>query len=64
MAFATQISDYIYDGVPTVSKPPLTLGHEIAGTVVAGDEEWVLGKEVIIPAVMPAPSQMHFFVRR
>jgi 6-hydroxycyclohex-1-ene-1-carbonyl-CoA dehydrogenase len=43
---------YFYDGVPTVSKPPLTLGHEIAGTVVAGDETWI-GKEVIIPAVMP-----------
>ena len=26
---------YFYDGVPTVSKPPLTLGHEISGTVVA-----------------------------
>ncbi len=43
---------YYYDGVPTVNKPPLTLGHEISGTVVAGDEKWV-GKEVIIPAVMP-----------
>ena len=43
---------YFYDGVPTVSKPPLTLGHEIAGTVVAGDAAWI-GKEVIIPAVMP-----------
>jgi len=43
---------YFYDGVPTVSKPPLTLGHEIAGTVVAGDNAWI-GKEVIIPAVMP-----------
>ena len=43
---------YFYDGVPTVSKPPLTLGHEISGVVVAGDEKWV-GKEVIIPAVMP-----------
>ncbi|MBW2027758.1 MAG: 6-hydroxycyclohex-1-ene-1-carbonyl-CoA dehydrogenase [Deltaproteobacteria bacterium] len=43
---------YFFDGVPTVSKPPLTLGHEISGTVVAGDESWV-GKEVIIPAVMP-----------
>lgn len=43
---------YFYDGVPTVSKPPLTLGHEISGTVVAGDEKWI-GKEVIIPAVMP-----------
>jgi len=43
---------YFYDGVPTVSKPPLTLGHEISGTVVAGDAAW-MGKEVIIPAVMP-----------
>ncbi len=43
---------YFYDGVPTVTKPPLTLGHEISGVVVAGDNKWV-GKEVIIPAVMP-----------
>ncbi|MCP4668490.1 MAG: 6-hydroxycyclohex-1-ene-1-carbonyl-CoA dehydrogenase [Deltaproteobacteria bacterium] len=43
---------YFYDGVPTVSKPPLTLGHEISGTVIAGDEAW-MGKDVIIPAVMP-----------
>jgi len=43
---------YFFDGVPTVSKPPLTLGHEISGTVVAGDED-MIGKEVIIPAVMP-----------
>lgn len=43
---------YFYDGVPTVQKPPLTLGHEIAGTVVAGDEK-LIGKEVIVPAVMP-----------
>ena len=43
---------YFYDGVPTVQKPPLTLGHEISGTVVAGDEKWI-GKELIITAVMP-----------
>jgi 6-hydroxycyclohex-1-ene-1-carbonyl-CoA dehydrogenase len=43
---------YFYDGVPTVNKPPLTLGHEISGTVIAGEKGWV-GKEVIIPAVMP-----------
>jgi len=43
---------YFYDGVPTVSKPPLALGHEIAGTVASGDEKWI-GKEVIIPSVMP-----------
>jgi len=43
---------YFYYGVPTVNDPPLTLGHEISGRVVAGDESWI-GKEVIIPAVMP-----------
>lgn len=43
---------YFYDGVPTVTKPPLTLGHEISGRVVAGEER-LIGKEVIIPAVMP-----------
>ncbi|HKK90295.1 MAG TPA: 6-hydroxycyclohex-1-ene-1-carbonyl-CoA dehydrogenase [Desulfobacteraceae bacterium] len=43
---------FYYDGVPTVNKPPLTLGHEISGVVVDGEKEW-LGKEVIIPAVMP-----------
>ena len=43
---------YFYDGVPTITKPPLSLGHEIAGKVVAGDSNWI-GKEVIVPAVMP-----------
>ncbi|UCD97025.1 MAG: alcohol dehydrogenase catalytic domain-containing protein, partial [Candidatus Bathyarchaeota archaeon] len=43
---------YFYDGVPTVTKPPLTLGHEISGVVVGGDEN-LIGKEVIIPAVLP-----------
>lgn len=43
---------YFYDGVPTVSKPPLTLGHEISGAVVGGVES-MIGKDVIIPAVMP-----------
>lgn len=43
---------YFYMGVPTVQKPPLTLGHEIAGVVVAGDKR-LLGKEVIVPAVLP-----------
>jgi len=49
---------YFYDGVPTITKPPLTLGHEISGTVVAagsGAESWV-GKNVIVPAVMPCNS--------
>ena len=43
---------YFYSGVPTVNELPLTLGHEISGRVVAGEEDWI-GKEVIIPAVMP-----------
>ena len=43
---------YFYDGVPTVVKPPLTLGHEISGRVVAGASD-LLGKNVIVPAVMP-----------
>ena len=43
---------YYFDGVPTVNKPPLTLGHEISGAVIAGAPELV-GKNVIIPAVMP-----------
>jgi 6-hydroxycyclohex-1-ene-1-carbonyl-CoA dehydrogenase len=43
---------FFYYGVPTISKPPLTLGHEISGRVVAGEDDW-LGKEVVVPAVMP-----------
>jgi len=43
---------YFYQGVPTVNKPPLTLGHEISGIVVDGEKSWI-DKEVIIPAVMP-----------
>lgn len=43
---------YFYMGVPTIQKPPLSLGHEIVGVVVAGDPQ-LLGKEVIVPAVLP-----------
>jgi 6-hydroxycyclohex-1-ene-1-carbonyl-CoA dehydrogenase len=46
---------YYYDGVRTNQPLPLTLGHEISGTVVQageGAEEW-MGQTVIIPAVMP-----------
>lgn len=39
-------------GVKTKKELPLTLGHEISGKVVAGSKEW-LGKNVIIPAVLP-----------
>lgn len=47
----TDIS-YFYMGVPTEQKPPLTLGHEISGVVVDGPAH-LIGKEVIVPAVMP-----------
>jgi len=43
---------YFFDGVPTVNPPPLTLGHEISGAVVAGPSGLV-GKHVIVPAVLP-----------
>jgi 6-hydroxycyclohex-1-ene-1-carbonyl-CoA dehydrogenase len=39
-------------GVKTKHELPLTLGHEISGTVVAGKDDW-LNKNVIIPAVLP-----------
>lgn len=43
---------YYYMGVPTVQKPPLSLGHEISGTVIGGEPS-MIGKEVIVPAVIP-----------
>ena len=46
---------FYYDGVPTRHPFPLTLGHEISGTVVetgAGAEAWD-GREVVVPAVIP-----------
>lgn len=47
----TDLSFWHY-GVKTKHPLPLTLGHEISGTVVKGPVEWV-GKKVIIPAVLP-----------
>jgi 6-hydroxycyclohex-1-ene-1-carbonyl-CoA dehydrogenase len=47
----TDIS-FWHNGVQTKHSLPLTLGHEISGTVVAGPEKW-LGKNVVIPAVLP-----------
>jgi len=43
------------DGVGTKQAPPITLGHEVSGTVVeAGDEfQHLVGAEVIVPAVIP-----------
>jgi 6-hydroxycyclohex-1-ene-1-carbonyl-CoA dehydrogenase len=46
---------FFYDGVPTRHGFPLTLGHEVSGTVVAtgaGADEW-RGRAVIVPAVIP-----------
>src|SRR5512142_2279890 len=47
----TDLSFWHY-GVKTKRELPLTLGHEISGTVVAGPGAWI-GKNVIIPAVLP-----------
>ncbi|MBM2813463.1 MAG: dehydrogenase [Ignavibacteria bacterium] len=47
----TDLSFWHY-GVPTKKPLPLVLGHEISGTVVSGPANWV-GKNVIIPAVLP-----------
>ncbi len=41
-----------YFGVQTKHPLPLTLGHEISGTVEDGPAEWI-NKKVIIPAVLP-----------
>lgn len=43
------------DGVKTRQPLPLTLGHEISGTVVqaSAGHEWLNGREVIVPAVIP-----------
>ncbi|MEI6899625.1 MAG: alcohol dehydrogenase catalytic domain-containing protein, partial [Bacteroidota bacterium] len=47
----TDLSFWHY-GVKTKKELPLTLGHEISGIVIDGPAEWV-GKNVIIPAVLP-----------
>ncbi len=46
---------FLYGGVPTKKRPPLVLGHEIAGRVVdagSGAEHW-LNRRVLVPAVSP-----------
>jgi 6-hydroxycyclohex-1-ene-1-carbonyl-CoA dehydrogenase len=43
---------YFYDPIPTVTAPPLTLGHEISGTVVAGRTDLV-GSAVVSPTILP-----------
>jgi 6-hydroxycyclohex-1-ene-1-carbonyl-CoA dehydrogenase len=43
------------DGVGTRKAPPVTLGHEVSGTVVEAGEAFrdLVGREVIVPAVIP-----------
>jgi 6-hydroxycyclohex-1-ene-1-carbonyl-CoA dehydrogenase len=47
----TDIS-FWHQGVKTKMDLPLTLGHEISGTVVQGPSH-LIGKNVIVPAVLP-----------
>jgi 6-hydroxycyclohex-1-ene-1-carbonyl-CoA dehydrogenase len=50
---------YIDHGTPTFKKPPLILGHEIAGTVVetgAQVKRPRVGAHVLLPAVLPCGS--------
>jgi 6-hydroxycyclohex-1-ene-1-carbonyl-CoA dehydrogenase len=45
---------YIDHGVPTFKKPPVILGHEVAGTVAAlgeGVTQWKEGDRILLPAV-------------
>lgn len=46
---------FLFGGVKTRMEPPLTLGHEISGTVVAAGDgvKDLLGKMVVIPSVIP-----------
>jgi 6-hydroxycyclohex-1-ene-1-carbonyl-CoA dehydrogenase len=46
---------FLYGGVKTKKAPPLTLGHEISGTVIAAGagQEARVGQRVIVPAVLP-----------
>ena len=43
------------DGVPTRQALPLTLGHEVSGVVDAAGADYshLIGREVIVPAVIP-----------
>ena len=43
---------FLYQGVRTNAPLPLTLGHEIVGTAIAGEPDLV-GKTYIVPSVMP-----------
>ena len=43
------------DGVPTRKGTPITLGHEVSGTVIEAGGEFrdLVGQDVIVPAVIP-----------
>lgn len=43
---------FLYQGVRTNAPLPLTLGHEIVGTAIAGDADRI-GRTYIVPSVMP-----------
>lgn len=46
---------FYFEGIPTHRPFPLTLGHEVAGTVVEAGQnvtEWT-GRDVVVPAVIP-----------
>jgi 6-hydroxycyclohex-1-ene-1-carbonyl-CoA dehydrogenase len=43
---------FLYQGVRPNAPLPLTLGHEIVGTAIAGDPDLV-GRTYIVPSVMP-----------
>lgn len=49
---------FLYEGVPTRHPLPLVLGHEVSGTVTGagGDFTHLLGRRVIVPAVIPCGS--------
>ena len=49
---------YLDHGTPTFKKPPLVLGHEIAGTVASPDASgrFQKGDRVLLPAVIPCGS--------
>ena len=47
---------YLDHGVPTAKAPPITLGHEISGTIDAvgpGGPSDRIGERVLVPAVLP-----------
>ncbi len=46
---------FYFDGFPTRRPLPLTLGHEVSGTVVeagSGAREW-FGRQVVVPSLIP-----------